>query len=364
MGFTVRHAGNLRLVQVALMQSRLSRLLPTRIHKSSSWLVAGLVTVCLLGLVIWGSLALYWSNLPRFELRLLVALAFAMFGAWALWFSRKSRMFFVFAAVFALVLAYWWVIPAAQHRQWQTDVAVLPRAEIDGDRVLLRNVRNFDYRSRQDFAVKYEDREIFLSHLTGVDFFMSYWVKGPVGHTFVSFLFDNAPPVSISIETRPEAHEGFEPLASMFKQFELIYVVGDEQDIVGVRTNHRNEDVFLYPVKVTPEAARRLFLVYLERINELADGPEWYNLLSNNCTLNIVRYANRAGRADVFNIRHLLNGWFDAYLFDAGLLDTNLPFDQLRRRSHINEAAQAAEGNPDFSERIRASLPRPPGRSH
>ena len=101
----------------------------------------GLVFLVLLGLVAWGSVALYWSNLPRFELRLLVALAFALFGIWALWFSRKSRMFFVFAALFLSVLAYWWVIPALQQRQWQTDVAVLPWAEIDGDRVLLRNVR-------------------------------------------------------------------------------------------------------------------------------------------------------------------------------------------------------------------------------
>ena len=65
--------------------------------------------------------------------------------------------------------------------------------------------------------------------------------KRPVSHTFLSFIFDNAPPVSISIETRPEVGEGFDPLASLFKQFELIYVVGDERDIVRVRTNYRDE---------------------------------------------------------------------------------------------------------------------------
>ena len=346
------------------MQSRLAKLLPSWIHKPSSWLLVALAFVFFFSFVAWGSLALYWSNLPWSNFRLVVALAFALFGIWALWFSRRSKTSFVFAALFLLVLAYWWIIPASNQRQWQTDVAVLPSAVIDGDRVLLRNVRNFDYNSRNDFTVRYEDREVLLSHLTGVDFFISYWMKGPVGHTFLSFLFDNAPPLSISIETRPETHEGFDPLASMFKQFELIYVVGDESDIVGVRTNQRNEDVFLYPVNVSPEAARKLFLIYLERINELADRPEWYNLLSNNCTLNIVRYANRVGHTDQFNIRHLLNGWFDGYLFNAGLLDTDLPFEELRARSHINEAAQAAEGQADFSERIRALLPTPPGRAN
>jgi hypothetical protein len=38
-------------------------------------------------------------------------------------------------------------------------------------------------------------------------------------------------------------------------------------------------------------------------------------------------------------------------------MDTTLPFDELRRRSRINEAALAADGAADFSERIRASLP-------
>lgn len=341
------------------MPSKFAKYLPAWIYKPSSWLTLCLVFLLFFGLVTWGSLALYWSNLPWGELRVAVAVTFAIFGIWALWLSRRSKMRFVFAGVFLLVLAYWWVIPASHQRQWQTDVAVMPHAVIDGDRVLLRNVRNFNYQNRDDFTVKYEDREVLLSHLTGVDFFISYWMKGPVGHTFVSFIFDNAPPVSISIETRPETHEGFDPLASMFKQFELIYVVGDEKDIVGVRTNHRKEDVFLYPVKVSAESARALFLIYLERINELAERPEWYNLLSNNCTLNIVRYANRAGRVGEFNIRHLFNGWIDAYLYHAGFLDTDLPFEELRQRSHINEAAQAAEGAPDFSARIRANLPVP-----
>ena len=140
----------------------------------------------------------------------------------------------------------------------------------------------------------------------------------PVAHTFVSFGFDNAPPVSISIETRPEIGEGFDPLPSLFKQFELIYVVGDERDLVRVRTDYRNEDVFLYRLRTSPEVARRLFLVYLDRINELADRPEFYHLFSNSCTINIVRYANLAGRVGRLDIRHILNGWSDRYLYDAG----------------------------------------------
>ena len=93
------------------------------------------------------------------------------------------------------------------------------------------------------------------------------------------------------------------------------------------------------------------------RINELADRAEFYHLLSNSCTVNIVRYANAAGRIGRFDFRHLLNGLIDRYIYAAGVVNTELPFDELRRRSRINASAQAADNAADFSERIRESLP-------
>lgn len=111
-------------------------------------------------------------------------------------------------------------------------MAAMPRAFIDDDRVGITGVRDFDYRSRQDFTVRYREREVSISHLTSIDFFVSYVLAGPVAHTFLSFNFDNAPPLCISIETRPEVGKGFAPVASLFKQFEWIYIVGDEQDLM------------------------------------------------------------------------------------------------------------------------------------
>lgn len=317
------------------------------------WLSATFGFIVRLGLVGWGTLAIYWSNLPWPSARIALALVFLAFGIWALWFARKPL---VFGAAFLAVLAWWLMIPPSDDREWRQEVALKPRAVIDGDRVRISNFRNFDFRSRDDFTAIYEEREVLLSHLVGVDFFLSFWMEGPVGHTWVSFVFDNAPPVSISIETRPEVGEGFDPLASMFRQFELIYVVGDEHDLVGLRAR-RNEETFLFHVQTSPEAARRLFLVYLERVNELAERPEWYNLLSNNCTLNIVRYMNRAGREGGFRPSHLLNGLFDAYLHSAGFLDTSLPFEQLRARSRITDVVKSVVDSPNFSEMIRKGLP-------
>ena len=323
------------------------------------WLYRALVNFARVVLLGWTALAIYYSNLPWGWARIALALTFLAFAAWVFWVARRRRAYWALAGVFAAIFAWWSLIPASHDRPWRPEVAVMPRAIVDGDRVRFTGVRNFEFRSRTDFTPRYEEREVSLSHLTGVDFYVSYWSEGVVGHTFLSFLFDNAPPLSVSIETRPEVGEGFDPLASMFKQFELIYVVGDERDIVGLRTDHRDEEVFLYHTVISPEFARRLFMVYAKRINQLADRPEFYHLLSNSCTINIVRYANAAGRAGSFDFRHLLNGLIDRYLYAAGVVDTSLPFDELRRRSRITQTAQRAGDGPDFPARIRDGLPMP-----
>lgn len=310
-------------------------------------------------LIVWAMLAIYYSNLPSAELRIGFAAAFALFAVFALLRWRRRFIPAIFFAVFFGVVFWWMSIAPSHDRPWRPEAAVLPRAVIDGDTVRISDVRNFEYRGRNDFTPRYEDREIHLSHMTGLDFYMSYWSEGLVGHTFLSFTFDNAPPLSISIETRPEIDEGFNPLASLFKQFELIYVVGDERDLVGVRAIHRRETVYLYPLNTTAEDARALLLIYLKRINEIADRPEWYHLLSNNCTLNIIRYANAVGRPGGFDIRHLFNGLMDSYLYYSGRIDTDLPFEELRQRSLINKAVEEAADAPDFSARIRAGLPVP-----
>ena len=327
------------------------------LSKVLNWLFTGIWLLFRVLLIAWATLATYYSNLPSTGLRLALAISFAALAIWLLWLSRDRRAYVAFVVLFLGVLAWHLSISPSHDRPWRPEVAVMPRVTIDGDRIYITGVRNFDYRSVDDFTVRWEEREVQLSHLTGIDFFVSYWSGNLVGHTFLSFIFDNALPLSISIETRPVIGQGFNPIASLFRQFGLIYVVGDERDLVRVRTNFRKERVYLYRLNASPDNARRLFMVYLKRINELADRPEFYHLLSNSCTINIIRYANAAGRTGRFDIRHLFNGLIDNYLYYSGRIDTTLPFAELRRRSQINEAAQAADDAPDFSERIRASLP-------
>src|SRR5690348_8233306 len=209
------------------------------------WLAAGGGFLVRVVLLTWASLAIFYSNLPWPELRLTLALGFAGFAAWVFWLSRRWHTQVVLAVLFLGVVVWWITIQPSHDRSWRPEVAVMPRAFVDGDRVRLTGGRDFDYRSVDDFTVHYEEREVRLSHLTGLDFYVSYWSKGLIGrligHTFLSFDFDDAPPLSVSIEMRPEVGESFDPLASLFKQYELIYVVGEERDIVRIRTSYRGE---------------------------------------------------------------------------------------------------------------------------
>ena len=318
----------------------------------------------LLGLVAslplaWAALAIAYGPLPL-PGRGGLALAFAAFAGWALWGARSRWPMGVVVLLFAALLAAWGQVRPRHDRQWRPEVAVTPRIAIDGDRVLVSGYRNFDYRGREDFDERWEKRELRLSEVQGVDLFVSYWEPdGAIAHTFLSFDIAGADPLAISIEIRPERGESFHPLRGLLRNFELVYVVGDERDIVRVRSNHRGEEVFLYRTTASADTARALFRVYASRINALADVPEFYNVLSNNCTVNIVRYANQVGRLGRWDTRHLLNGWSDRYLYDAGLVDTSMPFAELRRRSLVNPAARAADQDPAFARAIREGRPVP-----
>src|SRR5262249_9280153 len=160
-----------------------------------AWLIAGVWFLCRVVLILWATLAIYYSNLPWPGLRLGLAIAFAAFAIWAIWFARQRRMSVVLIVLYLGVVTWWLSIAPSHDRQSRPEVAVMPRAFLDGDRVRLTGVRNFEYRTRNDFTVHYEEREISLSHLTGIDFYVSYWSEGLVAHTFLSFIFDNAPPL-------------------------------------------------------------------------------------------------------------------------------------------------------------------------
>jgi hypothetical protein len=261
------------------------------------------------------------------------------------------------------VLVLWWsTIPASHSHDWQPDVAALPAATLDGDHVTLHNIRNFEYRTATDFTPRYYDKTFDLRQLESVDLISSYWAGEAIAHLMVSFGFGEQDYVAISIETRKERTEDYSSIKGFFKQYELIYIVADERDVIRLRTTYRQppEEVYLYRTRISPAQARRVFLDYVHEVNRLVQQPAFYNTLTTNCTTNILLHARASGGIARYNWKILLSGYAPAYAYEIGRLDTSLPFAELKQHSHINARAQAAGDAPDFSQRIRTGLPRPP----
>ena len=328
--------------------------------------IARIVGLMLLGVLtavcgVWGALAITYSGLYSELLRLSLAAAFALVSLWAVialaiprWRWRTVACYLL---VFAVVLVWWRGIEPSNARDWQTDVAVLPFASVEGDVVTVHNIRNFDYRSETDYTPAYYDKRFKLSQLEGVDLVSVYWMGPDIAHVFLSFAFAGGDHLAVSIETRKEKGEDYSTIKGFFRQYELYYVVGDERDVIRLRTNYRHnppEDVYVFRTSAPVENGRQLFLEYIEKMNELKEQPSFYNTLTTNCTTNIWVNARVNPSHLPFSWKILASGHVPEYLYEHGQLKTDgLSFAEVQQRAHVNIRALAADKAEDFSRRIR-----------
>ena len=272
---------------------------------------------------------------------------------------RLRRLLAIAVALFVAWLLFAMLIRPSNERDWNADQARMATAEIVGDAVTIRNVRNAVYRSTSDFDVHWETRRYDLARLDSVWFVVEPFAdwRGPA-HTFLSFGFDDGEHVAISVEIRKERGESFSPLLGLLRRYEIAYVIGDERDLIGLRANHRKDEVFLYPIRTTREQARALFVSMLERANRIAAEPEFYNTLTNTCTSNIVDHIESIAPGRVpWSYKTLLPAYSDDLAYDLGLIDTDLPRERFRPAYRINDAAAASANAFDFSRAIRSGLP-------
>jgi hypothetical protein len=327
--------------------------------KALGYVTLGLVIV---GTTIWTTGALYYAPLLPEKWRAFASISFA--GGTVLAFlllPHRRRTALISLCLFALVVIFYFQIPASNSRDWQPEVAVTPYATIKGDLVTIHNLRNFDYRTEIDFAPRWETRTYHLSQLDSADIIAVYWAGKAIAHIMLSFGFAGRDYLAVSIETRKERNESYSTLAGFFRQYELYYVVADERDVIGVRTNYRQpqEDVYIYRVRGSRQNLRRVFLDYLKSINDLHNRPAFYNTLTTNCTTSILFHTRINPESPPMSWKILLSGYVPDYLYELGRIDTTRPFAELEKLSRVNPRARAADKDPAFSQRIREGLPIP-----
>ncbi len=320
-----------------------------------------LISILVIFMTVWASLAIYYSTIfPSFPLRVIMACLFMLVTFFCFLFLPRRRWTFIGFLVAFLFIVMWWItIPASNNRDWQRDVSVLPHATIENNTVTFYNIRNLDYRTETDFDVHYYNRAFDLNTLESIDLISVYWMGDAIAHIMMSFGFRGNEYVAFSIETRKEKNEAYSSIKGFFKQYELIYIVGDERDLIRVRTDYRNprEDVYLYRIKIDKEKARKLLIEYVKQINAMKNKPVWYNTLTTNCTTNIVMHTRTFSDNIKYNWKILLSGYAPLYAYEMGFLNTNMTFETLKSLSYINPRVHSIGNDPDFSRKIREGLP-------
>jgi hypothetical protein len=314
----------------------------------------------LLTVVLWWSLALHFRLAGPSWLATAIAIAYALAAIVVLVRLRPYwRAVAVVLASFGLLLVWWSMLRPSNDLDWAPEYARIPYGELAGDRLVMHSIRVFDYRTQTDFTPHWEDRTYDLSRLRELDLFMSYWGSPWMAHTIVSWVFEDGPPLAISIETRRTRTQQYSAIRGFFREYEICYVAADERDLIGLRTNYRGEQVYLYRLRTPPERARAILLDYLASMNALVKEPAWYNALTDNCTTSIQRHLKRIAAPAPLDWRLFANGYADQMLYERGVVDTRVPFEELKAKSFVVPKAQAAGNGPDFSARIRDGVPRP-----
>ncbi len=334
-----------------------------------------LLGLAIIALTVWGCLALWYR-----------AGAPVPFMGGLIWLSALSLLLLwraapdlapawpglaALAAAFGALFIWWGSIQPSANRAWAVQLARIPAVVIDGDRFTITNVRNFVWRTKagaqgasavqeaaEDVAEeRWETRTYDLGKASGVDLFFSYWTGPLIAHVLVSVTFDDAPPLTFSIEIRREQGEDYSPLAGFFKSYELAIVAADERDIVKLRTHVWREDVRLYRLTVSREKARALLLAYGAEINALAAQPRWYDTLGANCSTVAYRLARQLWPGLRFDWRILFPGRAPDYAYEIGAVRTDIPLEELKSRAAISDLARGLPDVADFSAAIRAAVP-------
>jgi len=309
---------------------------------------------------LWGALALWYHLGGGAAAQTIGALLWAGLGVASVvlwWQHRGASVLLPYVGGFVLMLVWWSFITPKQERAWADDVAHNVTGTIRGNIVTLDNVRNFDWRSDNDYTVKWEQRSYNLDDLRTVDTALSYWTGPFIAHTLVSFGFADGRFLTFSIEIRKEKGESFSAIGGFFKHFEMSLIAADERDILRVRTNARGEDMHLYRVMMPRAAMRSLFLAYLDEAQALKNQPQFYNTLTANCTTIVFEMVRRIVPGLPLDYRLLASGYLDRYLYDVRGLVPGWTFQQLRDGGHITARARAANEDRDFSHAIRRGMP-------
>ena len=247
----------------------------------------------------------------------------------------------------------------SNEREWAKDQNILSHVEFNNELITIYNIRNATYKNTSDYDLSYYNKTFNLNEIKRLDYLLEHFgsFEG-IAHTMLTFGFENDEYISISIEIRKEKGEEYSPLKGLFRAYEIMYVIGDEKDLINLRTNYRNDSTYLYPINISKESLKQLFVLMLNRTNELSNNPEFYNTLTSTCTTNLAKASSKTTQKSFSQLHYkvLLPGYSDSLLLDRDTILTNLKTtEEIRNKFKINKIARVHQysDSKTFSKAIR-----------
>ena len=281
--------------------------------------------------------------------------------------SKKSRTIFTLLICTLIVSVGLYQLPTPSNdREWTEDQRLIPEVSQIDNHFVIQNVRDFQYKSAEEYTRTFTTVEFDLEQVQTVDFVLSQFAdwRG-MAHAFVSFGIqsptnddaNNIEYVAISVEIRKEVDESYSPFWGLLKQYELAYVIATETDVIELRTTHRNEPVFLYPMDVTPQHAQALLTSMMNQAHRLETEPEFYNTITNSCMSNLAKHVNVVKPGLIpFGWNTIFPGFSDDLVVELGLLSTESTDIDVIRKSHIINDRALQNLSLPFSKRIRIPI--------
>lgn len=272
-----------------------------------------------------------------FGLSLFVFLTAATLGI-----KRLPQKLFALLVVsaFVMMLVLLVRVEPDNNRNWAIEHSVLPAITITNHNITIKGFRNFRWQNAtQPANPEFKERTFDLNKLERLDLVVEPFKDSDIlAHTMLRFRFEDGESLIVSVEARREEGETYSLIAGVFRQFELIYVFGSEEDLMNLRAIHRGTRLYAFPVR-----ADRAFIINLlkdlaDSANTLHTNPQFYRSIRDNCTTTLVKHIDRTyplhiglRRETVFPA---LTGWL---LYKWDYMDTDLSYEEAREQFRVDE---------------------------
>lgn len=305
----------------------------------------------------WSCLALlFFPDIPGW-LAGVISLSWAAVAVAGIYRSRCApRWLGVASGGTALIAIAHFTQSASDSRDWVWDQERTVLIRLSEEEAIIDNLRNTIYGEDGRIHSRNHYTDVFrFEDVESVDYVHEILsANGLVAHGFLTFAFSDGRRLAVSVEARRRAHHTYHPLRGLFRNYELIYIMGQETDLIGMRGNVRNNPVYVYPIRATRDEARGVFRSVLSRAESLGRHPEFYNTITNNCVTNILLHASDFAPESLrYDIRILLPGLADGLIVERGLVAFEGSRHEARQQFRINDRSRPFADPREWSEQIR-----------